>query len=234
MPRKRKRKVTPRPIAGLPQTRQRKPLRPPLKLDTVSWHLGIDPGVTGAWVVVELDPDRQAWQIVHCQDLPVKSTQRNNKTHNRIDALALSAQIAPWQGLVDSVTVEQVFAPPGISSTIAFSLGLTAGLVDVALDMLPDLTGKRRSVPPRSWKTPLGLSADKEATRQAAARFFGPAMAADYFPRKKDHNRAEAALLAVWSALNPAHVPVSEPFDPVKAAEKPTSVGSDTAMGSPT
>lgn len=203
---------------GVPEARQRKPLRPPLKPDNVTWHLGIDPGVTGAWAVVQLDPASKAWQIVHCQDLPVKATQRNNRTTRFVDALALTEQIAPWADSVDSVTVEQVFAPPGIMSTVAFSLGRTAGLIDVALDLLPALTGKRRDIPPRSWKTPLGLDSDKERTRQAALSFFGSDTGNAWFPNKSHHNRAESALLAVWSALNPAHLPVTRPDKPSEKA----------------
>lgn len=213
---------------GVPEARERKPLKPPVKPDSVSWHLGIDPGVTGAWSVVQLCHDTNTWSLVHCQDLPVKATQRNNKQVRFIDALALAEQVAPWADSVDSVTVEQVFAPPGIMSTVAFSLGRTAGLIDVALDLLPALTGKRRDVPPRSWKTPLGLDSDKERTRQAAIKFFGADTGGAWWPNKSHHNRAESALLSVWSALNPAHMPVTRT---VKASEKPAGKRNRAGIG---
>jgi crossover junction endodeoxyribonuclease RuvC len=49
-------------------------------------------------------------------------------------------------------------------------------------------------VSPAVWKRHFKLSADKEASRALALRLF-PATA-EHFSRKKDHGRAEAALIA--------------------------------------
>lgn len=46
------------------------------------------------------------------------------------------------------------------------------------------------------WKRDMKLNQDKELSRKRAIELF-PAFAT-MFARKKDHNRAEAALLAVW------------------------------------
>lgn len=49
---------------------------------------------------------------------------------------------------------------------------------------------------PSQWKRQMGLSADKERSRQVAIAEFPHH--AGLFTRKMDHNRAEAALLALW------------------------------------
>ena len=50
---------------------------------------------------------------------------------------------------------------------------------------------------PSRWKRYYGLNRDGEASRRRALGLF-PASAAS-FARKKDHHRAEAALLARWA-----------------------------------
>ena len=53
-----------------------------------------------------------------------------------------------------------------------------------------------RVVTPTIWKREMKLSADKELSRKRAIELFPDHVT--LFARKKDHNRAEAALLAVW------------------------------------
>ena len=53
-------------------------------------------------------------------------------------------------------------------------------------------------VSPAKWKRHFGLDADKEKARALALRLWPTR--ADLFGRKKDHGRAEAALLARYFA----------------------------------
>jgi crossover junction endodeoxyribonuclease RuvC len=53
-------------------------------------------------------------------------------------------------------------------------------------------------VTPAKWKGHLRLSSDKEQARALALRLF-PACS-EHFKRKKDHGRAEAALIARYGA----------------------------------
>jgi crossover junction endodeoxyribonuclease RuvC len=53
-------------------------------------------------------------------------------------------------------------------------------------------------VSPAKWKRAYGLDADKEKSRALALRLW-PARA-DLFGRKRDHGRAEAALIARYGA----------------------------------
>jgi crossover junction endodeoxyribonuclease RuvC len=52
-------------------------------------------------------------------------------------------------------------------------------------------------VTPGKWKRFYGLSAEKEKSRELAIQTWP---ASDAFRRKKDHGRAEAALLALYGA----------------------------------
>jgi len=91
--------------------------------------------------------------------------------------------------------VERVGPMPkqGLSSTFKFGrgVGLIEGVIGGAL--VPS-----GYVVPTVWKRHFGLVADKEAARQKAIELW-PASAAELFGRKKDHGRAEAALIALWS-----------------------------------
>jgi len=56
---------------------------------------------------------------------------------------------------------------------------------------------RRVDVSPGKWKRHFGLSADKEAARALAISQWPKS---EHFRRKKDHGRAEAALLALYGA----------------------------------
>jgi hypothetical protein len=91
--------------------------------------------------------------------------------------------------------VERVGPMPkqGVSSTFKFGrgLGLVEGVLGGALVPIS-------YVSPAVWNRHFGLAADKEQARQKAIKIW-PASAADLFSRKKDHGRAEAALIALWA-----------------------------------
>jgi crossover junction endodeoxyribonuclease RuvC len=108
----------------------------------------------------------------------------------------------PLAGLVDLIerygvthaVVEDVSAMPkqGISS--AFRFGRATGCLEGVLSALKIPTAFVR---PAVWKKPLGIAgATKEGARCLALQRW-PA-AAHFFPRKKDHGRAEAALLGAY------------------------------------
>ena len=59
--------------------------------------------------------------------------------------------------------------------------------------------GYVRYVIPRVWKGYFGLSSDKEQSRLKAIALFPDC--ANLFSRKKDEGRAEAALIALWEAV---------------------------------
>ena len=155
--------------------------------------MAIDPGVTGALAVVSYINGELTVEAVH--DLPTWSEKTSTgKTRRYVDPVALLAMVKAI-GPVDRVLCERLTAPPGIASTVAFSLGATAATISAVM-RFAKLTP--RLVSPIVWKRALDVPADKEAARKHAARLFKTEAP---WSRKKDHNRAEAALIGAYGAL---------------------------------
>ncbi len=143
--------------------------------------LGIDPGLTGACAFFfPSAPDRVA-----PEDLPVVASE--------VDAATLAARII--QMAPAFAVVERVASMPkqGVAST--FKFGASYGAVRGVLAALQIRT---HLVAPAVWKKHFRLDSDKEKARALALRMF--AASPEHFSRKRDHNRAEASLLAVYGA----------------------------------
>jgi hypothetical protein len=148
---------------------------------TASCILGIDPGLTGACAFFfPSAPDRIA-----AEDMPLVA--------GEVDAATLAARILQM-GPAFAV-VERVASMPkqGVSST--FKFGASYGAIRGVLAALQIRT---HLVAPVVWKKHFRLDSDKEKSRAFALRLF--AASPEHFSRKRDHNRAEASLLAVYGA----------------------------------
>lgn len=144
--------------------------------------LAIDPGASGACAFYF--PDEAPGRIaVH--DMPVAD--------GRVSGVHL-ADLVRRYGPTEAI-VELVGAMPkqGVAST--FKFGAAVGAV---YGVLGALAIPYSQVTPGKWKGRMGLSRDKEAARALAIRTFPSA--SDRLGRKKDHGRAEAALLAYYVA----------------------------------
>lgn len=143
--------------------------------------LGVDPGVSGAIAFYwPASPHR-----VLAEDFPVVG--------GRLDVVALAnriRQLAP-----DLAVIEAVAAMPGQGVSSTFKFGRATGVLD---GILGTLLIPSRSASPTVWKKHWRLDKDKEKSRALAIQLF-PACAT-HFSRKKDHNRAEAALIARYGA----------------------------------
>lgn len=157
--------------------------------------IGIDPGVTGALAVINGLSDGSTLTVEAVHDLPTFSEKTSTgKTRRYIDASALRDLLADI-GPADRVVCERLNAPPGIASTVAFSMGSTAGTIGAVLR----LAGVQvKLVSPTVWKRALSVPADKQAARDFATRLF---KTSEHWKRKLDHNRAESALIGAWSIL---------------------------------
>jgi Holliday junction resolvasome RuvABC endonuclease subunit len=89
------------------------------------------------------------------------------------------------------VEQQQPFRKQGLVST--FTTGRNHGAI---IGMLATLYIPTYQVRPAEWKKGLGVSKDKETSRKLAIELY-PSLA-DQLSRKKDHDRAEAALIATW------------------------------------
>ncbi len=143
--------------------------------------MGIDPGLSGAIAFLfTRDPHRVA-----VEDMPV--------VDGNVSAPILAQTIKKYAP--SYAVIEHVNAMPkqGVSSTFNFgkAFGQVIGVGGALNIPLHFVTASK-------WKRRFALSADKEEARALALRLF-PACATS-FARKKDHGRAEAALIAKYGA----------------------------------
>ena len=99
--------------------------------------------------------------------------------------------------------IENVHAMPGQGVCSMFSFGRAAGVADGALALsLPSI--EVEAISPQKWQNFFrarhGIPKDQDFDSRALALEIFPIMA-PYFSRKKDHNSADAALIAVWKAF---------------------------------
>jgi crossover junction endodeoxyribonuclease RuvC len=147
--------------------------------------LGVDPGLTGALGVVELVNLVPAF--IDVTDMPTTGT----GSKARVDVIAAANWIARHSPSLACVERGQSFPGQGISS--AFLFGRVVGAIEAAVILcrIP-----LSLVEASTWKRQLHLPGkDKEAARALAIRTFPTAHAS--LARKRDHNRAEALLIAL-------------------------------------
>lgn len=160
--------------------------------------IGIDPGLTGAIACIN-------GRSVVVEVLPTIENGSKAKIKQEIDAATLRRYILNLEGASnpDGVVayLEHVSAMPammggkvvqGGSST--FSLGDTFGAIRGVLACLGIPVVRVR---PQVWKKQFKLGSDKEQARATAVWLF-PQIP---LTRKKDHNLAEALLIAEWGRL---------------------------------
>lgn len=159
-------------------------------------YLGIDPGLTGAMAAV---CTRRGFLGVY--DIPVcENGQAGGSMRRWVDVTALGEWFRDWRhwiGAADDgglvACMERPIAMPSLpAQTIASQFD--------TLGALRGFLGARGvevvMVDPTRWKRAYGLGRNKFASRETAARLY-PA-AGKHLARARDHNRAEALLLADW------------------------------------
>lgn len=149
----------------------------PLKtnIERVRLICGIDPGVTGGIAFLYEDGLGAACDIPTINGEVNGSALRTIFRQLQPDLTIIErAQAMPKQGVVSTFKFGQAY---GTLRGILAGLGLSYNLVG-----------------PREWKKHFALDADKEKSRRLAIDFWGP----EFFNRKKDHGRAEAALIAKY------------------------------------
>jgi len=144
--------------------------------------IGIDPGVSGAIAVV------QNFRIIAAHDFP---TIHNGKK-NVLDPYSLATLFDCLIGGVAFCVFENVHSLPRDKPTHAFTFGHATGIAE---GILCAHKIQIRKAEPGVWKTMMGVHRDKEKARQKAISLFP--QDAHLISRKQDHNRAEAALLAL-------------------------------------
>jgi hypothetical protein len=141
----------------------------------------IDPGKSGA--ISFYFPSSPG--MIAAEDMPV--------VDGNVDAATLASRVRQLKP--DIVIIEMVGARPGQGVTSMFSFGRSYG---TAIGVVAALGVPSHFVTPSRWKKHFNLGPDKEEARGRALQFW-PARA-ELFSRKRDHGRAEAALLARFYA----------------------------------
>lgn len=144
--------------------------------------LAVDPGKSGA-----------VWKIGRGMFTGYRDFKENKEI-----ALAIR-DLAP--GTTHGV-IELVHAMPGQGVCSMFSFGRAAGVADAALWLCLPAGCAVVEVTPQKWqgffREYFEISREEVFdSRVIAARLF-PVMASAYLARKKDHNSADAILMAVW------------------------------------
>ncbi|MGE0108178.1 MAG: crossover junction endodeoxyribonuclease [Bdellovibrionales bacterium] len=154
----------------------------------MSLFIGIDPGLTGG-IAFRVGEEMDVFPM------PIFKITKGKKTRRVLDLTALSRLVDDKTKNAPRVQVyiEQVSAMPkqGVSSTFSFgeSYGAIKGIV--AANFLP-----MTLVPPRTWKSKLKVSPNKDDARYRASQLM-PRFA-HFWPRHKDDGLAEAAMIAFF------------------------------------
>lgn len=155
--------------------------------------MGIDPGITGGFAAI-------CSTHILVDDLPVLTEANGKRKEKALDANELYKKVCAFRdmppqlralGVRTVVYVERTHAMKDSAMT-AFSMGQSRGII---LAVLAIAGVSFVQVDPQKWKKFHGLiGCDKDASRTLAIQKY-PQMR-EFLERKKDHNRAEALLIA--------------------------------------
>lgn len=153
----------------------------------------IDPGLNGAIAFASLDEPEHLAGIPGVVDMPIIDTEKGKF----VSALRLRQLLVEHH--VDRVWIERTWAQggPGARSSkqSAFKQGMTYGVI---VGVAGGLRIPHTTVTPQVWKGHAGLiGADKDAARQVATSRWPEH--ASRFARKKDVDRADAALILAYA-----------------------------------
>lgn len=154
--------------------------------------IGIDPGLSGAVVVID---DAQP-ASVHVYDTPSVEVVRNGKKR-RDYLISEMAGILRGHQLATMVVLEKVSAMPGQGVSSMFSFGRGLGIWE---GVLAALKIPVTLVAPVTWKKSMMADMDKsskDSSRIRAIQLFPNV--AETLKRRKDHGRAEALLMAEYA-----------------------------------
>lgn len=150
---------------------------------------GIDPGLTGALAVLDFEKFN-----LHLWDTPTVATKVGDKIRKRCDPEAFALAMSHFP--LDYCTIENVQSLPSDGHVGAFTFGKVTG---IAIGLAAGLDIPLASVAPAKWKMQMQVPADKKAAKYRASQLF-PNCASGW-SREMDHGRAEAALIAMYSAI---------------------------------
>lgn len=145
------------------------------------WVIGIDPGKTGAFVIYNYTTKKP----VLIKDMPLLD--------QYVNVVKMEEELTPSNHLIHSVFLENPHSMPNDGHAGAFNFGYNCGLMK---GLFAGLRIPVHLIEPATWKMIMGLSSNKDESRKMAMTRWP--QCEDYFKRKKDDGRAEAALIAYF------------------------------------
>jgi crossover junction endodeoxyribonuclease RuvC len=160
--------------------------------------VGVDPGYTGAIALLDLQKEGDTYKpkLVAVHDMPVFEIKSGRSTKKQLNIRAIPDLITNC-GLArpDAVFIEEVSAAPGQGVVSMFRFGYVAGAlagVCVGLGITPN------TIRPQVWQANVQVAKGEDEARQRATQLFPDKY--QLFARKMDHNRADAAMIALAGA----------------------------------
>jgi hypothetical protein len=154
-------------------------------------YVGIDPGITGAIGVLDTYDGVDRADVF---DVPTYEKKTGKRDYDFYEMYRYLGILAQDYRVFLSLEQQQAMPKQGVSSTFQTGRGYGAWQALCRI-----ITSEFEIVSPRKWKKALGLDSDKEKSRKLAIKLY-PDLE-HMLKRKKDHNRAEALLLARYTQL---------------------------------
>lgn len=154
--------------------------------------IGVDPGQNGAIAAITGN------RLVHVEDMPTDQATIDGKTRHIVNGgdisnlyRTLCNAYCPGR-TTPTVVIERVWSSPGQGVASAFGFGRS---YEAALTAALTLGYTVVTPPSATWKVQIGVTSDKDTSLKMARNLWPKS---DAFKRKKDADRAEAALIAEW------------------------------------
>lgn len=168
-------------------------------------YIGIDPGLDGALAYIKYCGDhlQPHVAVVDTPTVTVKKSNGRNKREYDLAAMVKTLigvvgadMTRASHGVAAHAVIEKVHAMPGQGVTSMFSMGYGCGLWE---GLLAGLGVRYERVAPQRWQKVMlaDEGKGKDAARLQAQRIWPKY--ADLFARKKDHGRADGALMAEYA-----------------------------------
>ena len=158
-----------------------------------SVYIGIDPGLDGAVAVLDAEG-----RILACNNTPTLTIKVGRGNRRQYVVAQMVSLLQYYGGAPNAVVgLEFVRAMPDQGVTSMFSMGRGVGLWE---GIITALGFPLIQITPQVWKRAMlgpGMGSDKNASILQALALF-PTQAPALLTRKKDHNRAEALLIAEY------------------------------------
>lgn len=160
--------------------------------------IGIDPGLTGACAVLGTAGVKTVFDL---PTMPVPGVGPDALVKRKIDGYALCQLLlkhCPASEGKPQVIIERVIAMGGKNNSVQTQASLlrSLGAIETVVECLK---WPVQHVPPQTWKKLFRLGSEKTKALETARKLHPEA--AGNLTRQKDHNRAEAVLLAHWGKV---------------------------------